>query len=69
MTATLTRRPALTEVLPSHAPKAKPGAIRFTPGHRPGTGLVTVQAGRSGAAADAPPVGRGGPSVGQVRGG
>lgn len=47
MPATLPRRrPTLTEVLPARAPKARPGAIRFTPGHRPGTGLVTIHAGR-----------------------
>lgn len=45
MTAALTRRPTLTEVLPVRA-KAKPGAVRFTPGQRPGTGVVTIQAGR-----------------------
>lgn len=46
MPATLTRRPTLTEVLPTRTPKARPAAIRFTPGQRPGTGLVTIQAGR-----------------------
>ncbi len=45
MTATLPRRrPTLTEVLPARG--SKPGAIRFTPGQRPGTGLVTIHAGR-----------------------
>lgn len=46
MPATLpARRPTLTEVLPARA-KARPGAIRFTPGQRPGTGLVQIHAGR-----------------------
>lgn len=45
MPATLRRRPILTEVLPARG-TARPGAIRFTPWQRPGTGVVTIQAGR-----------------------
>lgn len=41
------RRPTLTEVLPATAARgSRPGAIRFTPGQRPGTGLVQIHAGR-----------------------
>lgn len=46
MLATLPRRrPTLTEVLPARG-KAKPAAIRFTPGQRSGTGLVCIQGDR-----------------------